>query len=206
MQLIRRGGLKAFSPGTDFTVSFARDLRISAPVVFVGYGISAPEYSYDDYAGIDAAGKIVLAFDHEPQENDARSIFNGTGHTLHAGRSMKIANARRHGAVAVLIASEPLRLHPGLLDPPRHGANQGQPLRASAPTQVLDDQAQIPAFSIADGVLAELLAPLANRPPISNGPSTPPYSRGRPRCPIQRSNCATALRRLGAGLRSMWPD
>ena len=164
MQLIRRGGLKAFNPGTDFTVSFARDLRISAPVVFVGYGISAPEYGYDDYAGIDAAGKIVLAFDHEPQENDARSVFNGTGHTLHAGRAMKIANARRHGAVAVLIASEPLRLHPGLLDPPRHGANQGQPLRASAPTQALDDPAQIPAFSIADGVLAELLAPLGESP------------------------------------------
>ena len=77
---------------------------------------------------------------------------------------MKIANARRHGAVAVLIASEPLRLHPGLLDPPRHEANQGQPLRASAPTQALDDPAQIPAFSIAHGVLAELLAPLGESP------------------------------------------
>ena len=82
MQLIRRGGLKAFNPGTDFTVSFARDLRISAPVVFVGYGISAPEYGYDDYAGIDAAGKIVLAFDHEPQEDDARSIFSMPARSL----------------------------------------------------------------------------------------------------------------------------
>ena len=40
------------------------------PVVFAGYGISAPSLQYDDYAGIDVTGKAVLIFTHEPQEND----------------------------------------------------------------------------------------------------------------------------------------
>jgi hypothetical protein len=157
MTLHRGAGTKSYRPGADFTGVFYRDVRVEAPVVFAGYGITAPEYGYDDYANLDASGKIVLMFDHEPQEDDPHSRFNGTGHTLHAGRMVKVANARRHGAVAVLIASEPVRRHPGLLDTPRQGANQGQPLRASAPPQSLDDPGQIPAFSIADSVLAELL-------------------------------------------------
>ena len=38
------------------------------PLVFAGYGISAPDVSYDDYAGVDVAGKAVVIFSHEPQE------------------------------------------------------------------------------------------------------------------------------------------
>lgn len=95
---------------------FRRDLTVSAPIVFAGYGITAPEYGYDDYRRVDAAGKIVLLFDHEPQENDPASVFNGTGHTIHGARWMKVRNAERHGARAVLIASEPLRTHRGLFD------------------------------------------------------------------------------------------
>ena len=99
LTLKRAGGAKNFRPGADFTVAFSRDIHIEAPVVFAGYGITAPEYGYDDYANIDAAGKIAVIFDHEPQETDPKSVFNGTGHTLHAGRPIKVANARRHGAV-----------------------------------------------------------------------------------------------------------
>jgi hypothetical protein len=165
LTLTRGGVTKSFKPGVDFTGAFSRDVGIGAQqVVFVGYGISAPEYGYDDYSNVNATGKIVLMFDHEPQENDAQSVFNGTGHTLHAGRAIKIANARRHGAAAVLIASEPLRNHPGLLERPSGGPNQGQPSRASAPPQSLDDEAEIPAFSIGDGVLGELVSALHQQP------------------------------------------
>jgi Zn-dependent M28 family amino/carboxypeptidase len=164
LRLTRGGTTKAFHAGTDFTGAFSSDIRVRGAVVFAGYGITAPEYGYDDYANLDAAGKIVLMFDHEPQEDDPASVFNGTGHTLHAGRAAKLADARRHGAIAVLIASEPLRRHPGLLEPAPHGTNQGQPLRASAPPQSLDDPGQIPAFSISDGVLAELVAASGSSP------------------------------------------
>lgn len=164
MKLTRGGLQKAWKPGTDFTGAFSRDVRIGpSPVVFAGFGITAPEYGYDDYAGIDAQGKIVLIFDHEPKEDDPKAVFNGTGHTLHAGRTTKVANARRHGALAVLIASEPVRSHRGLLEPVPGGDSRGQPLRANAPPQSLDDDTQIPAFSIADSVLAELLPQPADR-------------------------------------------
>ncbi|MBN9656564.1 MAG: M20/M25/M40 family metallo-hydrolase [Acidobacteria bacterium] len=164
LKLTRGGVQKEWKPGTDFTGAFSRDVRIGpSPVVFAGFGITAPEYGYDDYAGIDAKGKIVLIFDHEPKEDDPKAVFNGTGHTLHAGRTTKVANARRHGALAVLIASEPVRSHRGLLEPTPGGVTQGQPLRANAPPQSLDDDSQIPAYSISDSVLAELLAQPADR-------------------------------------------
>ncbi len=164
MKMTRVGVQKEWAPGADFTGAFSRDVRIGpSPLVFAGFGITAPEYGYDDYAGIDAKGKIVLIFDHEPKEDDPKAVFNGTGHTLHAGRTTKVANARRHGALAVLIASEPVRSHRGLLEPTPRGATQGQPLRANAPPQSLDDDSQIPVFSISDEVLAELLAQPADR-------------------------------------------
>lgn len=157
LAMVKGGARKAFR-GPEFSVAFGRDVAIMAPVAFVGYGITAPEYRYDDYAGVDVRGKVALMFDHEPQEDDARSVFNGTGHTIHAGRAMKLANARRHGAVAILIASEPGRSHLGMYDPPKPGTPPRPALRASAPAQMLDDPGQIPAFSIADGVLMELLS------------------------------------------------
>ena len=51
--------------------------KVSAPVVFAGYGISASEYGYDDYASVDVKGKIVLIFTNEPQERDSTSVFEG---------------------------------------------------------------------------------------------------------------------------------
>ncbi len=47
------------------------------PLVFVGYGITAPDWKYDDYAGIDVQGKIVVMLRKEPQQGDATSLFNG---------------------------------------------------------------------------------------------------------------------------------
>ena len=49
---------------------------VSAPVVFAGYGVTAPEFHYDDYADIDAKGKIVVAFDFECH-GDARILRKG---------------------------------------------------------------------------------------------------------------------------------
>jgi hypothetical protein len=151
-----RNGRATDLPAADFTSAFYREAHLRAPLVFAGYGITAPEYGYDDYAGLDAHGKIVLLFDHEPQEDDPRSAFAGTGQTLHWGRVPKMRNAQRHGAVGVLIASEPVRKHSGLLDPAP--PSNGQPLRASAPPQSLDDPTQIPIFSVSDAALAQLLA------------------------------------------------
>jgi Peptidase family M28/PDZ domain/PA domain len=80
---------------------------LSLPLVFAGYGISAPAYHYDDYAGTDVAGKAVLIFRHEPQENDETSVFQGKTLTAYATFEQKAATARQHGARALLIVEDP---------------------------------------------------------------------------------------------------
>ena len=91
----------------DATATFAREVTLSGRVVFAGFGITAPELNYDDYTGIDARGKIVLIFNHEPQEGDPRSVFNGIGNTRYANNIYKLFNAERHGALAVLTMPDP---------------------------------------------------------------------------------------------------
>ena len=149
--------------GADFRGGYWQPKRISAPVVFAGYGITAPEYRYDDYAGLDVRGKIVLAFDHEPQETDPRSVFNGTGHTLHAAARVKLENARRHGAAALLLANEPLRKHPGTFEAAAPRVIGQQSLRAGAPRQALEEES-IPLVQLSDAAAAELLQAAGRTP------------------------------------------
>ena len=77
---------------------------VSGDVAFVGFGITAPEYNYDDYAGLDVKGKIVVLLRHEPQEFDDKSVFEGKVYTAHSQIFSKAANAKFHGAKAVLMA------------------------------------------------------------------------------------------------------
>jgi hypothetical protein len=91
----------------DFVpISFSSTGKFSGTVVFAGYGITAPEYRYDDYAGLDVKGKIVLVLRHEPQENDEKSIFAGKALTSHAAFTNKAANAKMHGAVAMILIED----------------------------------------------------------------------------------------------------
>jgi hypothetical protein len=78
----------------------------TGPVVFAGYGITAPEYHYDDYETIDARGKVVLLLRHEPQEADEKSMFAGKNYTLHSELASKVANAKLHGAAAILLVND----------------------------------------------------------------------------------------------------
>ena len=144
--------------------AYKDDVDVTAPVVFSGFGITAPELQYDDYAGIDAKGKIVLVFDHEPQETDAKSIFNGTGNTRYATMRVKVMNAQAHGAVGVLIVAEPNRKHPSNQE--RMARIGGSITRANPlPLQALaDDSVTIPSALISDAVAAELLATAGEKP------------------------------------------
>ena len=76
------------------------------PVVFAGYGISAPALKYDDYTDIDARDKAVLIFTHEPQEQDARSAFEGQTNTVHSTMMRKVEVARKNGAKAILVIDD----------------------------------------------------------------------------------------------------
>ena len=86
--------------------SFSSSGTVSAPVVFVGYGITANEYHYDDYAGVDVKDKIVLLIRHEPQEDDAKSVFQGKELTQHSTFAIKAVNAKMHGARGVILVND----------------------------------------------------------------------------------------------------
>lgn len=138
--------------------AFPKDTDTTGDLVFAGYGITAPGMHYDDYQGIDAHGKIVLIFEHEPQEDDPKSIFNGTGNTRYATTRVKALNAQEHGAVGVLIVAEPNRKHPSNLE--RVARIGGSITRANPlPSQALaDDELHIPTAIISDAVAKELFA------------------------------------------------
>jgi len=76
--------------------------EIDAPIVFVGYGIHAPEYHWDDYAGVDLKGKIALMIVNEPPSND-ESFFKGKALTYYGRWTYKYEEAARRGAVGVLL-------------------------------------------------------------------------------------------------------
>jgi hypothetical protein len=111
LSLSRPGGAQQQWHAPEVTCTFRDNVDTAGGLVYVGYGITAPELGYDDYADIDVRGKIVLLMEHEPQENDPKSIFNGTGNTRYATSRVKLLNAQKHGAVAVLLMPEPNATH-----------------------------------------------------------------------------------------------
>lgn len=106
--LINNGVETAYQIKDDFVpLHLAANRTVTAPVVFAGYGISAPEYEYNDYESIDAKGKIVLVFTSEPQEKDSASVFNGIKETDHSRLNDKVLNAIDHGAVGFILVTNP---------------------------------------------------------------------------------------------------
>jgi hypothetical protein len=98
----------SFKPNADFvTIPFSPTSDVDGAAVFAGYGITAPELQWDDYQGINANGKIVVVFRHEPQELDANSKFAGKNFTSHATFVNKAINAKRHGAKAIIFITDP---------------------------------------------------------------------------------------------------
>lgn len=89
------------------TISPASASLTGVPLVFGGYGISARQIGYDDYASVDVKGKAVLVFTHEPQEQDPQSRFNGAQPSQYATLIEKAMTARNHGAAALLIVADP---------------------------------------------------------------------------------------------------
>lgn len=98
---------KLFTP-----FGFSEDGAVEGEVVFAGYGISAPELKYDDYAGIDVTDKIVLVMTHEPRERDEESPFRHPNAYRYTEVRYKAINAREHGAKAMIVVEDPLG-HPG---------------------------------------------------------------------------------------------
>jgi len=116
------GSGKPYSLGADYVFrGFTGQGRMSAPVVFCGYGLSDPETGYDDYASVDVAGKIVLVFKQGPKW--PRSDGESWGNANHP--RPKANTAADHGALGVLLVSKPDEANPQpLIGSVLHGEGQ----------------------------------------------------------------------------------
>lgn len=154
---VRRGdAAQRFVPSAVFFPDPTRPVDLDLEVAFAGYGITAPEFGYDDYAGLDVRGKAVLVFDHEPQEHDAQSRFHGAGFTLHANVWSKTRTAQRHGAAAILVVTEPATPHRSA---PRPAHRVNAPAQALAPSEL-----RIPRITLPADAAAALLASSGRTP------------------------------------------
>ncbi|HEY7617636.1 MAG TPA: peptidase M28, partial [Terriglobales bacterium] len=85
---------------------------IDAGIVFVGYGIDAPEYKWDDYKGADVKGKVLLMLVSEPPSDDGQ-FFTGKALTYYGRWTYKYEQAARKGAVgAILIHKTDMASYP----------------------------------------------------------------------------------------------
>jgi hypothetical protein len=78
--------------------------QVEGEAVFAGYGITAKDYGYDDYAGIDVQGKIVVVLRYEPPPKNSQSPFRKSpDFSIHAALRTKANNAREHGAAGMIL-------------------------------------------------------------------------------------------------------
>jgi Zn-dependent M28 family amino/carboxypeptidase len=107
-----RGQAKSYRFGSDWVgVSYREVPRVDlddSELVFVGYGIVAPEKNWNDYAGVDMHGKTALILVNDPDyENaDLRGPFNGRAMTYYGRWTYKFEEAARRGAAAAIIVHD----------------------------------------------------------------------------------------------------
>ena len=78
--------------------------KVESELVFAGYGITAKDYGYDDYAEVDVKGKIVVVLRYEPPPQNANSPFKKyPDYSVHSALRTKANNARDHGAIGMLL-------------------------------------------------------------------------------------------------------
>ena len=93
-------GVRTLEYGRDFEpLSLSPSGEVEAPVTFAGYGVTAPEHDYDDYASVEVRGRIVLLLRYAPE------VLGEQG--WHATFVRKAQNAASHGALAVLVVNGP---------------------------------------------------------------------------------------------------
>jgi len=100
-----RDGTITLRQGEDYVANDQSQQPVSdidAPMVFVGYGIEAPEYKWDDYKGIDLHGKALLMLVNEPPSDDP-NFFAGKVLTYYGRWAYKYEEALRRGAVAAIL-------------------------------------------------------------------------------------------------------
>src|SRR5579863_3880608 len=100
-----RGDAKSLTPLDDY-VAYDQtqhpESDIDAEIVYVGYGIEAPEYKWDDYKGVDVNGKVLLMLVNEPPSDDP-NFFKGKALTYYGRWTYKFEEGARRGALGVIL-------------------------------------------------------------------------------------------------------
>lgn len=115
--------LNVQNDGLTIPIEQGRDIEISsanprptitvedAPVVFVGFGVTAPERDWDDFGDVDLTGKVALFLVNDPDfgvadDNPVSGVFGGRRMTYYGRWTYKFEEAARRGAVAALVVHE----------------------------------------------------------------------------------------------------
>ncbi|MGH8028301.1 MAG: M28 family metallopeptidase [Arenimonas sp.] len=109
--IAQSGATHEFSQGEDIAVraamNGARRVDIdNAPVVFVGYGVKAPEREWDDFKGMDLKGKVLVVLINDPDFETGQGAFGGKAMTYYGRWTYKFEEAARQGAAGMLIVHE----------------------------------------------------------------------------------------------------
>jgi Zn-dependent M28 family amino/carboxypeptidase len=105
------GQKRALAQGKDLAIRAAatnidRVQFKDVPLVFLGYGVTAPERKWDDYQGIDMHGKIAIVLVNDPDFESGSGAFGGRAMTYYGRWTYKYEEGARHGALGVLIVHE----------------------------------------------------------------------------------------------------
>lgn len=111
LALTRKGATQQLQQGQQIAVraamNGASNVDISkAPLVFVGYGVKAPERNWDDFKGVDLEGKIAVVLINDPDFETGKGDFDGKGMTWYGRWPYKYEEGARQGALGVLIVHE----------------------------------------------------------------------------------------------------
>ncbi|AAW77269.1 M28 family metallopeptidase [Xanthomonas oryzae pv. oryzae] len=105
------GKAQALTQGKQIVIRAALDgssnVEIAnAPLVFVGYGVKAPERNWDDFKGVDLKGKIAVVLINDPDFETGKGDFDGVGMTYYGRWTYKYEEGARQGALGVLVVHE----------------------------------------------------------------------------------------------------
>jgi hypothetical protein len=120
--------------------------EFSAPLAFAGYAISSEKYKYDDFAGLDATGKVLVALRYEPTKENDVSRFVPSGRSEDATFNAKARAAEKHGAAALIIVDMSLR--------------PGAPDRLMPIGRSMGEQAGIPVLQLTRAAAVDLFSSL----------------------------------------------
>jgi hypothetical protein len=142
--------------GKDYTpLAISGNGKFDLPVVFAGYGITAPKANYDDFAGVDVAGKAVVMLRHQPRDEVEDKESATLKETAYTAFRHKASNASEHDAAAAIFCTDQAEIR-------RRSAKDDPPLsfRVAGTTFTHPD---LPVIScrraVFDGILQDLKEP-----------------------------------------------